>query len=269
MYKKINNISHVWQDYKKDKKLELKNKLVESYYPYVQHIAEKYHKKNAEVKIEELYSYGVDGLYQALDSFDPCKGIEFETFSYRRINGSIIDNIRSLGLVSRSIIQRQNKINKKREELEQKHKRNISDEEIFEQDEECRKEMLKSKGNYNLKINNGLFLKDDSNKYTDKEREYIEEEGKSYLYVKDKELDEGISTNEIFRKLSCGLEIHEKRLVYLSFYKGLSVVQIAKILNIPEQSVRNKIKSILVKMRQYAQDNKLEEVIFLTKSKHE
>jgi RNA polymerase sigma factor for flagellar operon FliA len=76
--------------------------LVEKYRKFVRKIAwtirRQYHLKT---DIEELEAAGFEGLLQALEVYDPSRGVEFHTFSYYRVRGAILDNCRNLGLIRR------------------------------------------------------------------------------------------------------------------------------------------------------------------------
>lgn len=80
-----------------------RDELVEKYRYYVYSIVKKIRAtlpKN--VDFEELVSYGMIGLMEAADRFDPRRGIAFTTFSYYRIRGAIFDGLREMGVLMRS-----------------------------------------------------------------------------------------------------------------------------------------------------------------------
>lgn len=77
--------------------------LAEQYMPYVHSIANKVKKSVArEVPFEDLVEYGMIGLLEAADRFDPSQGATFMTFAYYRIRGAIYDGLRGMGWMSRS-----------------------------------------------------------------------------------------------------------------------------------------------------------------------
>jgi RNA polymerase sigma factor for flagellar operon FliA len=77
--------------------------LAEQYMPYVHSIANKVKKGVAkEVPFEDLVEYGMIGLLEAADRFDPAQGVTFMTFAYYRIRGAIYDGLRGMGWMSRS-----------------------------------------------------------------------------------------------------------------------------------------------------------------------
>ena len=77
--------------------------IVEKYMPYVRSIAGKIKKTVAkEIDFEDLVEYGMIGLLEAADRFDPNVGANFMTFAYYRIRGSIYDGLRGMGWMSRT-----------------------------------------------------------------------------------------------------------------------------------------------------------------------
>lgn len=77
--------------------------LAEQYIPYVRSIAGKVKKTVAkEIDFEDLVEYGMIGLLEAADRYDPKYGANFMTFAYYRIRGAIYDGLRGMGWMSRS-----------------------------------------------------------------------------------------------------------------------------------------------------------------------
>ena len=72
----------------------------------------------AHLEFDDLVSFGVFGLIDAIDKFDPGKGVKFETYASLRIRGAIIDNIRELDWVPRSLRQKGKDLEKAYAELE-------------------------------------------------------------------------------------------------------------------------------------------------------
>ncbi|MEL6545765.1 MAG: sigma-70 family RNA polymerase sigma factor [Myxococcota bacterium] len=80
-----------------------RTKLIEKYMPYVRSIAGKVKKTVAkEIDFEDLVEYGMIGLLEAADRYDPQYGANFMTFAYYRIRGAIYDGLRGMGWMSRS-----------------------------------------------------------------------------------------------------------------------------------------------------------------------
>ncbi|MBS1253997.1 MAG: RNA polymerase sigma factor FliA [Anaerolineales bacterium] len=85
------------------------------------------------LEYEDLISHGIVGLMQAVDRYDPSRGVPFQAYAGARIRGQVLDTLRSLDLVPRSIRQRAREIQAAIRRLRGKLGRNPTDEEIAEQ----------------------------------------------------------------------------------------------------------------------------------------
>jgi len=104
------DIDKIWLEYKKTKSPALKEKLILKYASLVKIVAGRVKMQvGSHVEEDDLISYGLFGLIDAIDKFDYEKGFKFETYASQRIRGEIIDNIRKLDWVPRTLRQK-NKI---------------------------------------------------------------------------------------------------------------------------------------------------------------
>lgn len=85
------------------------------------------------IQVDDLYSAGIIGLIDAIDKFDPGQGIQFETYAKIRVRGAMLDEIRSMDWVPRSLRQKSSELERTCLALEQRLGRDASDEEIAEQ----------------------------------------------------------------------------------------------------------------------------------------
>ncbi len=107
----IENLDGIWQAYNKSKDPELKEKLILEYAPLVKLVAGRINMHVGQyVEFEDLTSYGIFGLIDAIDKFDSEKGVKFETYASLRIRGEIIDNIRKLDWVPRTLRQKNKRL---------------------------------------------------------------------------------------------------------------------------------------------------------------
>jgi len=84
------------------------------------------------VEQSDLVSYGMFGLIDAIDKFEPSRGIKFETYAVNRIKGAILDELRALDWVPRSVRARAREIQRSLSELEHQLHRSVTDEELAE-----------------------------------------------------------------------------------------------------------------------------------------
>src|SRR5439155_897354 len=105
--------------------------LIVHYSPLVKYVASRVATGlTANVEQADLVSYGIFGLIDALEKFDPSREIKFETYAIPRIRGAIIDELRSLDWVPRSVRFKAREVEKAYSALEAKLKRAPSDAEI-------------------------------------------------------------------------------------------------------------------------------------------
>ena len=97
----------LWREYKKTKDQALRDRLILTYAPLVKYVAGRLGSGlPAHVDENDLVSYGLLGLIGAIERFDPDRDIKFETYAIARIKGSIIDELRAMDWVPRSVRSR-------------------------------------------------------------------------------------------------------------------------------------------------------------------
>jgi RNA polymerase sigma factor for flagellar operon FliA len=100
--------------------------LVEQYSDYVVRIAKQVKRSlSPNVETEDLIGYGMTGLMEAAERFDPAQGANFSTFSYYRIRGAIYDGLRVMGSLSRTEYRRQRFLEKASQYMESESSRTL------------------------------------------------------------------------------------------------------------------------------------------------
>ena len=121
----------LWEEYQKNPSAELREKIIIEYAPLVRVVAGRLSMYlGYNVEYEDLVSYGIFGLIDAIDKFDRGKDVKFETYASLRIRGSILDQIRKMDWIPRTVRQKRKKIEEAIKQIETKTGRNASDEEI-------------------------------------------------------------------------------------------------------------------------------------------
>ena len=116
-------VKKTWDHFLKKRDKKSQRKLVEHYFGYVKKIATKLSKKfNNKASMEELASHGLTGLYRTIAHYDKKRCVRFETYSYSRIKGAMIDGMRSEDWVPRSVRLRQSAIENAKHKKENKTK---------------------------------------------------------------------------------------------------------------------------------------------------
>src|SRR3712207_120595 len=121
----------LWRQYKTTGDQALRDRLILTYAPLVKYVAGRLGSGlPAHVDEGDLVSYGLLGLIGAIERYDPDRDVKFETYAIARIKGSIIDELRAMDWVPRSVRARARDIERAIAELEAKLGRAPSDEEI-------------------------------------------------------------------------------------------------------------------------------------------
>jgi RNA polymerase sigma factor for flagellar operon FliA len=128
------NIEKVWEQFHKTHNEQHRNTLMEYYRYLVRYTAERLHTKLPDkVEVDDLVSAGNFGLMDAIDAFDPTRGVKFETYCSPRIRGSILDELRSMDWVPRLVRARAHQLARARQSLEAHLGRKPRKEELAEE----------------------------------------------------------------------------------------------------------------------------------------
>jgi len=117
--KQLPNVAKVWEQFHKTGTNYYRNQLMQHYMPLVRYTAERlYSKLPDKVELDDLVSAGTFGLMDAIDAYDPERGVKFETYCSPRIKGSILDELRSMDWVPRLVRARAHQLAKVIQSLE-------------------------------------------------------------------------------------------------------------------------------------------------------
>ncbi len=109
----------IWREYRNTKDAKLKNEIVLAHLSLVKYLAGRLAVKlPAFVGQEDLESYGIFGLLEAVEKFNPDLGVTFKAYAYSRIRGAMIDEIRKLNWIPRTLWQKIQFLNNTRERMQ-------------------------------------------------------------------------------------------------------------------------------------------------------
>ena len=109
----------LWDLYAKTKSSEIREKIIVEYAPLVKLVAGRLSMYlGYTVEYDDLVGYGIFGLIDAIDKFDNEKLVKFETYASLRIRGAILDHIRKMDWIPRTLRQKQKKIDNAIKEIE-------------------------------------------------------------------------------------------------------------------------------------------------------
>ena len=115
----LKNIGQTWEQFHKTHSDHSRNRLMENYRHLVKYAAERVHSKlPSKVELDDLISAGTFGLMDAIEAYDPERGVKFETYCLPRIKGSILDELRSMDWVPRLVRTRAHQLSKATQSLE-------------------------------------------------------------------------------------------------------------------------------------------------------
>jgi RNA polymerase sigma factor FliA len=124
-------VADLWQQYKTDGTREARERLILHYSPLVKFVAGRVAAGLPQnIEQADLVSYGIFGLIDAIDKFDPKRGFKFETYAISRIKGAIIDELRSIDWVPRSVRSKARAIERAYSKLENELRRTPDDAEV-------------------------------------------------------------------------------------------------------------------------------------------
>lgn len=130
----IDSVGEAWNEYKADGNTAARDRLILHFSPLVKYVAGRVAVGlPANIDQADLISYGIFGLIDAIDKYDQERGIKFETYAISRIRGAIIDELRAIDWVPRSVRSKARQVEKAYAALENKLKRPPSDAEIAEE----------------------------------------------------------------------------------------------------------------------------------------
>ncbi|MFA5599508.1 MAG: sigma-70 family RNA polymerase sigma factor [Phenylobacterium sp.] len=248
------NINNLWVKYKKTSKLVFKNKLIEYYYPLISKVAVGiYNKIDRKVSLEELISYGVDGLYDAIDKFNLKRGNKFETYASFRIYGAILDAIRVNDWVPRSVRLRNSKINNIKEKLEHEIGK-IDEVELVEKAGFNQREYYKKPSKF-MPIN-VISIESLANKSQGNDDNFSRDLNPFIKCANNNTPDSKLLRQEFINKLiGKNFTARERKIVYYFFYENLSSTQVGEKIGLSGARVSQILDDIIVRLRKRIQLN--------------
>jgi len=127
------SVAGLWEEFKASGDAGIRERLILHYSPMVKYVASRVGARlPRSVDLNDLASYGIFGLIDAIDKFEPERGFKFETYAINRIRGAILDELRALDWVPRSVRSRARRIETAMSELSHKLQRAPTEEEVAE-----------------------------------------------------------------------------------------------------------------------------------------
>lgn len=222
----------LWDEYSRTKSPEVREKIILEYAPLVKVVAGRLSMYlGYNVEYDDLVGYGIFGLIDAIDKFDFMKEVKFETYASLRIRGAILDQIRKMDWIPRTIRQKQKKIDTVIKTIEAEKGRNATDEEIaaglgITEDEY-------TEWQSQMKITNIVSL----NEYLEQGSEVSVEYNHTAKFDSPEEV---LEKDELKKILGEALELlteKERKVIVLYYYEELTLKEISNILEVSESRI--------------------------------
>ncbi len=237
-----------WRLYKKTHSLVLREELIIRYLYLVKYVAGRVAiGLPPNVEFGDLVSYGILGLFDAIEKYDPEHGNKFETYAVSRVRGTIMDELRKLDWAPRLLRKRARELDKKSHILEDRLGRAPTDDELA-------KSMCISRGSLrklHSELSSTTFLSldevwqnDDGNKPISR-LQTIEDSlvNNQFMFVHQNEVKE-LLANAIDE-----LPDKEKLVVILYYYESLTLKEIGAVLNVSESRVCQIHTKVILRLR--------------------
>lgn len=234
----------LWEMYSKKKDAETREALIIEYIPLVKVVSGRLSMYlGYTVEYDDLVSYGIFGLIDAIDKYDYEKGIKFETYASLRIRGAILDQIRKMDWIPRSVRQKQKQMDAAVAKIEAEENRIATDEEIAKELQISLDEYFNWQGQTKITniasideyVEQGIEVKAfDAGKsmHTEPERVYEQEEVKELL----------ADSLEVLTE-------KERMVVVLYYYEELTLKEISRVLEVSESRISQLHTRALQKMK--------------------
>ena len=240
----------LWEKYIKTRDLKLREQLIVEYSPLVKIVAGRlsmYLGNN--VEYDDLVGFGVLGLIDSVDKFNTSLNVKFETYASIRIRGSIIDQIRKLDWIPRSIRSKQKTYNDAENSLYIKFGRKPTDNEMITELKVTEDEYYLTQSK--LLGTNLVYIDDNSTNSGDKDKYSISETLEQTTFINP---ERSILKEELSEKLKYALgklTDKERKVVELYYYEELTLKEIANIMEVTESRVSQLHTKAICKLKSH------------------
>jgi RNA polymerase sigma factor for flagellar operon FliA len=197
-----------------------------------------------EVDVNDLMSAGLFGLMDAIDAFDPLRGVKFETYCAPRIRGAIFDELRAMDWVPRLVRSRTSKVEKVRKEFELSNGRKPTDDEVASlmnvSSAEYDKLQKDSRPVGVVSLDRKAFESDSSRDVREVD---VIEDGRQLNPA------ELVQRGDLQGLITKGLSRAERLIVILYYYEEMTMKEIGLTLDLSESRVSQMHSSILARLK--------------------
>lgn len=234
----------LWEEYAKDKSLSIREQIIIEYANLVKIVAGRLSMYlGYNVEYDDLVSYGIFGLIDAIDKFDYYKGVKFETYASLRIRGAILDQIRKMDWIPRTLRMKQKKIDYAYHKIESDLGRPATDEEVAKELNIETKELEIWQGQ--TKVSNLISL----DEYIEQGSEVSMEASLHSQYEQPEKFIEKQELKQVLIETLDSLTEKEKKVIICYYYEELTLKEISMILEVSESRISQLHTKALQKMK--------------------
>jgi RNA polymerase sigma factor for flagellar operon FliA len=232
----------LWKRYKDKNDLKAKEELIVYYIALVKTISGRlYNTYNAHVEYDDLVGYGVIGLLDAIEKYDYKLGNKFETYANIRIRGAIVDQLRSMDWIPRSLRQKYKVLEKATKKLQNIYGMDIRDEDLAKEMNMTVKEL--SELMHQVSTFSIVSLDE---KISENSNISIQEDRK--VETPEAELMD-VETKRMLKEMIGKLPEKEQRVIELYYYSELTYKEISSIMGISESRISQLHTKAITKMQ--------------------
>lgn len=215
------DIVDVWREFRTTGDAALRNRLVLQYAPLVKYVAGRLRTRLPEnVDADDLVSDGVLGLMDAIERFEPDRGLSFQTFAVPRIRGAIIDGMRAMDFVPRSVRDKLRTVQRAQLALEERLGR-APDEEELSRETGLSVSALRDLGRQGSSNHANLDDFDLADELSN---------------AAEHRIDEGAVTASVMQAVE-GMSERDQILIALYYFEGLTLAEIGQVLGVTESRI--------------------------------
>ncbi len=247
-------LRELWRRYKSEGDARARERLVVAYSPLVKYVAGRTAAGlPPHVEEADLISYGLSGLIAAIERFDLSREIKFETYAIMRIKGAIIDELRAMDWVPRSVRARAREVERANSKLEHTLQRAPTDQEIADELQisvEELNESLLAISHSSMVALDELWSTSDSSGDQVSLMDTLED---ATAPDPAKALDVGDLKDRIAESIAT-LPEREKLVIALYYYENLTLREIGEVLGVTESRVSQLHTKAVLRLRSRMQE---------------
>jgi RNA polymerase sigma factor FliA len=228
-------VEALWRRYDADHDPGVREQLILHYAPLVKYVAGRVAVgMPANVEHADLVSYGIFGLMDAIEKFDLSKGFKFETYAITRIKGAIIDELRSVDWVPRSVRSKARQLEAATQHLEAELHRSPSEEELAEELGWTVEELQETLAKVSM---TSMAALDEVLDVGEGDRISLVDTLQDLHTVLPEESYDDIETKQLLRAAMTRLSEREQTVLGLYYFEGMTLAQVGDVLGVTESRI--------------------------------